>query len=302
MSSSANSLRTIFYALGANIGIFAIKLVAAIFTSSGAMMAEAVHSLADCGNQGLLLLGIKRAKRPPTPDYPLGYGKEIYFWSFLVALMLFSVGGAFSVYEGVHKLLQPEPISHPWLAVGVLVVSTALEWLSMRACMQEVNKVRKGRSLWRWFRESRRSELIVVFGEQLAALFGLVFALLAVAATMITDNPVYDALGTLGIGVLLIVVAVFVAIEIKALLIGQSVSPARRKEICTFLNARPEIREVYNIITLQLGPDIMVAVQAGMDPQLRAAELITQINGIEAEMKHTFPEVKWSFFEPDNSA
>ena len=302
MSSSANSLRTIFYALGANIGIFAIKLIAAIFTSSGAMMAEAVHSLADCGNQGLLLLGIKRAKRPPTPDYPLGYGKEIYFWSFLVALMLFSVGGAFSVYEGVHKLMSPEPISNPWLAVGVLFVSTALEWLSMRACMQEVNKVRNGRSLWRWFRESRRSELIVVFGEQLAALFGLVFALLAVAATMITDNPVYDALGTLGIGALLIVVAVFVAIEIKALLIGQSVSPARRKEICTFLNTRPEIRELYNVITLQLGPDIMVAVQAGMDPQLRAAELVAQINGIEADMKRTFPEVKWSFFEPDDSA
>ena len=302
MSTSANSLRTIFYALWANLGIFLIKLVAAMFTRSGAMMAEAVHSLADCGNQGLLLLGIKRAKRPPTPDYPLGYGKEIYFWSFLVALMLFSVGGAFSVYEGVHKLMSPEPISNPWLAVGVLVVSTALEWLSMRACMQEVNKVREGRSLWRWFRESRRSELIVVFGEQLAALLGLVFALLAVAATMITGNPVYDALGTLGIGALLIVVAVFVAVEVKALLIGQSVSPARRKAICEFLNARPEIREVYNVITLQLGPDIMVAVQAGMDPELRAADLITQINGIEGEMKRTFPEVKWSFFEPDDSA
>ena len=302
MSTSANSLRTIFYALGANIGIFAIKLVAALFTRSGAMMAEAVHSLADCGNQGLLLLGIKRAKRPPTPDYPLGYGKEIYFWSFLVALMLFSVGGAFSVYEGVHKLLQPEPISHPWLAVGVLVVSTALEWFSMRACMQEVNKVREGRSLWRWFRESRRSELIVVFGEQLAALFGLVFALIAVAATMITGDPNYDAIGTLGIGALLIVVAIFVAIEVKALLIGQSVSPARRKEICEFLNARPEILVVHNVITLQLGPDIMVAVQAGMDWEQRAGDMVTQINAVETDMRSAFPEVKWSFFEPDDSA
>jgi cation diffusion facilitator family transporter len=301
MSASANSLRTIFYALGANIGIFLIKLVAAMFTRSGAMMAEAVHSLADCGNQGLLLLGIKRAKKPPTADYPLGYGKEIYFWSFLVALMLFSVGGAFSVYEGVHKLQHPEPIDNPWMAVGVLVFSTGLEWLSMRACMQEVNKVRDGRSLWRWFRESRRSELIVVFGEQVAALLGLVFALIAVAATMVTGNPDYDALGTLGIGALLIVVAVFVAVEVKALLIGQSVSPARRKAICEFLNARPEIRTVYNVITLQLGNDIMVAVQAGMDPDMRAADLVTQINGIEVEMKRTFPEVKWSFFEPDDS-
>lgn len=301
MAGNANSLRTIFYALGANLGIFLIKLVAAVLTRSGAMLAEAVHSLADCGNQGLLLLGIQRAKRPPTADYPLGYGKEIYFWSFLVALMLFSVGGAFSVYEGVHKLLHPEPISNPWLAVGVLVFSTTLEWLSMRACMQEVNKVRDGRSLWRWFRESRRSELIVIFGEQLAALFGLLFALLAIAATMVTGNAACDAIGTLGIGALLIVVAVFVAIEVKALLIGQSVAPARRREICDFLNARPEINEVYNVITLQLGPDIMVAVQAGMDPELRTADLIAQINSIEVDMHREFPEVRWSFFEPDDS-
>jgi len=168
--------------------------------------------------------------------------------------------------------------------------------------MQEVNKVREGRSLWRWFRESRRSELIVVFGEQLAALFGLVFALIAVAATMITGDPNYDAIGTLGIGALLIVVAIFVAIEVKALLIGQSVSPARRKEICEFLNARPEILVVHNVITLQLGPDIMVAVQAGMDWEQRAGDMVTQINAVETDMRSAFPEVKWSFFEPDDSA
>src|SRR4249919_145713 len=129
MSGTSGSVRAILYALAANIGIFLAKAVAAMMTGSGAMLAEAVHSLADCGNQGLLLLGIKRAKRPPTSDFPLGYGKEVYFWSFLVAMLLFSVGGAFSVYEGIHKLLVPEPIERPWIAIGVLGVSVVLEWL-----------------------------------------------------------------------------------------------------------------------------------------------------------------------------
>jgi cation diffusion facilitator family transporter len=301
MAGHGGSTRAIFYALGANIGIFLAKAVAAVMTGSGAMFAEAVHSLADCGNQGLLLLGIRRAKQPPTPDYPLGYGKEVYFWSFLVALMLFSVGGAFSVYEGIHKLLHPEPLARPWLAVGVLAFSTLLEWLSLRACLQEVNQVRAGQSLWRWFRESRSSELIVIFGEQLAALLGLVVALAAVALTIATGNPVYDAVGTLGIGVLLVVVAVFVAIEVKALLIGQSVAPARRVAIRAFLDARPEIERVFNVITLQLGPDVMVAVQANLGGELRAAELMQRINAIEVDLRREFTDVKWCFFEPDDS-
>jgi cation diffusion facilitator family transporter len=302
MAGHGNSTRAIFYALGANIGIFVVKAVAAAFTGSGAMLAEAVHSLADCGNQGLLLLGIKRAKLPPTPDFPLGYGKEIYFWSFLVAMMLFTVGGVFSVYEGMHKLLHPEALERPWLAVVVLALSAALEWLSLRACLQEINPIRGGQSLWRWFRESRSSELIVIFGEQLAALAGLLLALVAVALTLVTGNPMFDAIGTLGIGVLLIVVAVFVAIEVKALLIGQSVSVPQREAIRSFLEERPEIRQIYNVITLQLGTDIMVAVQASMDPGLAFSDLVTRINTIEAEMRQKFPEVKWSFFEPDDSA
>lgn len=301
MAGLGNSTRAIVYALGANIGIFVVKSIAAVMTGSGAMLAEAVHSLADCGNQGLLLLGMKRAKLPPTPDYPLGYGKEIYFWSFLVALMLFSVGGAFSVYEGVHKLLHPAALTRPWLGIGVLGFSVVLEWLSLRACLQEVNKVRGVQSLWQWFRESRSSELIVIFGEQLAALLGLVLALAAVAVTLATGNPVYDAIGTLGIGILLIVVAVFVAIEVKALLIGQSVAPAERMAIRQFLEARPEILKLYNVITLQLGPDVMVAVQANMGPDLQASELVRRIDAVEAAMRRAFPDVKWSFFEPDDS-
>jgi cation diffusion facilitator family transporter len=296
-----NSLRAIFYALGANIGIFLAKAVAAAMTGSGAMVAEAVHSLADCGNQGLLLMGIKRAKRPPTPDFPLGYGKEVYFWSFLVAMLLFSVGGAFSVYEGIHKLLVPEPLERPWIAITVLVVSVILEWLSLRACLQEVNVLKEGRSTWQWFRESRNAELIVIYGEQLAALLGLVVALGAIVLALVTGDPMWDAIGTLGIGVLLIVVAMFVAFEVKGLLIGQSVAPARREAIRAWLQARPEILELFNVITLQLGPDVLVAVQARMDPAQRTDALVTSINGIEQELRRAFPDVKWSFFEPDDS-
>ena len=276
------------------------KSVAAVLTGSGAMFAEAVHSLADCGNQGLLLLGMKRAKRPPTPDYPLGYGKEVYFWSFLVALMLFSVGGAFSVYEGLHKLAHPEPLERPAIGVAVLAFSLALEWWSLRACLQEVNRTRGAKSLWRWFRDSRDSEMIVVFGEQLAALLGLVAALGAVALTLATGDPFYDAIGTLAIGVLLIVVAVFVAIEVKALLIGQSVAAERREAIRAWLGARDELRAVHNVITLQLGPDVMVAIKARLAPELSARELVGRINRVEAGLRATFPDVRWCFFEPDD--
>jgi cation diffusion facilitator family transporter len=299
MSGKADSLRTIFFALGANFAIFLAKAFAAVVTGSGAMMAEAVHSLADCGNQGLLLIGMKNAKAPPTPDHPLGQGKAIYFWSFLVALLLFSVGGAFSIYEGLHKLQSPQPLSWPWLAVGVLAFGIAAESVSMWGCLREVNKARGERSLWRWFRESRQSELIVIFGEDLAALLGLVFALMAVLLTMLTGNPLFDAIGTLAIGVLLVIVAVFVAIEVKALLIGQSVDPGVKVEILRFLDARPEIARVFNLVTLQLGDDVMVAVKAEMSRDLSTKGIVDAINAVEKDLKARFPEIRWSFFEPD---
>jgi cation diffusion facilitator family transporter len=301
MSGHGNSTKAIFFALGANLGIFAVKLVAAIFTGSGAMLAEAVHSLADCGNQGLLLIGLKRANLAPTEDFPMGYGKETYFWSFLVALMLFSVGGAFSVYEGIHKIMHPEPLKYGWAAITVLAFSVVLEWFSLRACLVEINQVRGKQSIWHWFRESRNSELIVLFGEQWAALLGLALALIALLLTMATGNPIFDSIGTLLIGLLLIFVAFFVAIEIKALLIGQSAAPAQREKIRAFLLARPEIKTLHNVITLQLGPQLMVAVQAGMDPELKTAELVQQINTIEQALKQEFEDIRWSFFEPDDS-
>ena len=299
MSGSSNSLRAIFLALGANFAIFVTKLAAAFITGSGAMMAEAVHSLADCGNQGLLLLGMRQAARPASTEYPLGWGRALYFWSFLVAILLFSVGGLFSFYEGLHKFTSPEPIKWPWLALGVLVFGIVAESISMRGCMLEVNKARGERNLWRWFRESRSSELLVIFGEDLAALIGLVIAALAISATMLTGNPVYDAAGTMAIGVLLIVVAVLLAVEVKALLIGQGVEPQRRAELLAFLEARPEVDSVLNLITLQMGPDVMVAVKALMAPTDSAGQLIDAINVVEKAMKVRFKDIRWSFFEPD---
>jgi cation diffusion facilitator family transporter len=296
---AANPIKAIFLALGANFAIFVAKLFAAIVTGSGAMMAEAVHSLADCGNQGLLLLGIRQAKRPPSDEFPLGWGRALYFWSFLVAILLFSVGGMFSIYEGIHKLTAPEPLKWPWLALGVLVFGIIVEGISMRGCMVEVNKARGDQKLWAWFRETRSSELLVIFGEDLAALLGLCLATLAVGATMLTGNLMFDAAGTIAIGVLLIAVAMLVAIEVKALLIGQGMEPRRRDELMAFLEARPEVAEVLNLLTLQMGPDVMVAVKARMQPSADNRSMIEAINTVEAAMKAEFGDVRWSFFEPD---
>lgn len=299
MSGHANSLKAIFLALGANFAIFVAKAIAALLTGSGAMLAEAVHSLADCGNQGLLLLGMRQAKRPPSQEYPLGWGRALYFWSFLVAILLFSVGGMFSIYEGIHKLGHPEPLKWPWLALGVLAFGIVAEGTSMHGCLQEVNKARGSQSLWSWFRETRSSELLVIFGEDLAALLGLTLATLAVGATMLTGNLLYDALGTIAIGVLLVVVAVAVAVEVKGLLIGQGVEPRRRTELLAFLDARPEVAQVLNLITLQMGPDVMVAVKARMRPTPDNRTFVESINIVEAAMKAQFADVRWSFFEPD---
>jgi len=299
MSAQANSLKSVLYALGANFGIAVAKTVAAVITKSGSMLAEAIHSYADCGNQALLLLGMKAAKRQADADHPLGYGKSIYFWSFVVAILLFSVGGLFSVYEGWHKLHSTEPLNKPEIALGVLLLGIVLESLSMAGCMREVNKVRGGRSWWQWFRESRQAELVVIFGEDLAALLGLTFAFFAVLATMLTGNPLYDALGSVAIGVLLIVVAFFVAVEVKAMLVGQSAEPPVREAIHAFIGKVPAVAQVLNVITLHFGDDVMVAVKARFQGPATMEDLAIRINEIEAGLKHEFPQVKWVFFEPD---
>jgi cation diffusion facilitator family transporter len=299
MADLSGSYRSIYYALAANGAISIAKGVAAFITGSGAMFAEAIHSAADTGNQLLLLYGLKRAKQPPSMDFPLGYGKEIYFWSFIVALMLFSVGGLVSIYEGVHKLQHPEPLNQPWIAVGVLIFAVFAEGGSLFGCIREVNKVRGEKTLWQWFRSSRQSELIVIFGEDLAALLGLAAALVAVLITMMTGDPFWDALGSCAIGALLIVVAILLGVEVKHLLVGQGVEDDIRAEMEAFLLQQQEIEQVFNIVSLQMGSDVMVAIKA----QLRDADGVNiashMINAVEKRFRDRFPQVTWLFFEPD---
>ncbi len=299
MAEHDNSTTTILFALGANALIAVAKGIAAWVTGSSAMVAEAVHSVADCGNQGLLLLGLNRSAQPPDAEYPLGHGRAIYFWSFIVALMLFSMGGMFSIYEGMHKLGSNQPLDKPWIAIVVLVLSLAAESVSLWKALSHVNALRGTQSLWRWFRETRRSELLVVLGEDLAATLGLGLALLAVTASILTGNSFYDSLGSLAIGVLLLIVAVFVGIEVKALLVGQSAEPALQEAVRRFLMEREEITEVLNLITLQNGVDVVVAVKARMTESTSVPALVDAINRCERALRVAFPQVRWLFFEPD---
>jgi cation diffusion facilitator family transporter len=299
MSHQDASVKSIIFALSANLGIAITKTVAAVITGSGAMLAESIHSYADCGNQGLLFLGLKAAKKKPDVEHPLGYGKSTYFWSFIVALMLFSLGGLFSIYEGIHKLHSTEELNSPYVAIIVLSVSMLLEAASLWGCITQINKLRHGVSLWQWLKNSRQSELVVVFGEDIAALFGLLFALVAVVLSLVTGNPIYDSIGSIGIGVLLVIVSFFVAVKVKSLLIGQSADEDIRLGINDFLEKRPEIEQVLNVITLQLGPQIMLTVKAKMAEKKSVEKLINDINVCEKELKSLFPTIQWVFFEPD---
>lgn len=297
--SHSGSVKSIIYALLANLGIAIAKTVAAVITGSGAMLAEAIHSYADCGNQGLLFLGLHRAKKGPSAEYPLGHGKAIFFWSFVVALILFSMGGLFSIYEGIHKLHAHEPLSSPMVAVIVLTLGIFLEGASLLGCIKQINKTRKGESLWQWAKKSKQSELIVVLGEDTAALIGLTFALLSILMAVITGNPIFDAIGSIGIGVLLVVISFFLATKIKGLLIGQSVEKAVEEDIVTFIEKQATVESVLHIITLQLGSQIMVAVKARMIDTKDSKALIRNINVCEVALKEYNPDIQWLFFEPD---
>jgi divalent metal cation (Fe/Co/Zn/Cd) transporter len=217
----------------------------------------------------------------------------------MVAIMLFSVGGLFSVYEGYHKLHSPEPVAHLWLALGVLAVSIGLEGLSMAGCLREINKVRNGRSLWRWINQSRSSELIVVFGEDLAALLGLVLAFCFLLIAGLTGDPRFDAAGSICIGVLLIVVAVFLSIRVKSLLIGRSADPDLVAAIEEAINGDDDIREVFHVITLQMGAKVMLAAKIRLREGLAVEAACEKINALETRIKERYPEIGWCFMEPD---
>lgn len=296
---AADSTKAILFALGANSGIAVTKFGAAAYTGSGAMLAEAIHSVADATNQLLLLLGMRQAKHPESEEHPLGHDRAVYFWSMMVAILLFFVGGLFSIYEGYHRLTASEPLRNAGVALIVLAIAIVLETVSLWGALREIRKVQAGRTFWHWFRETRQSELMVVAGEDIAALGGLVFAFVAVLLAMWTGDPLFDALGSIAVGVLLVVVAVAITWEIKAMIIGESAEPELRKEIEQHIRSRPEVKTIMRLITLQWGNRIVVAVRAEMAPVASADELIAAINRVEDSIQTRFPQAYWVFFEPD---
>lgn len=298
-TSHDSTVRAILYAFIANFGIAIAKTWAAWLTGSGSMLAEAIHSYADTGNQVLLYLGLKQSLRPPDMEHPLGYGKLSYFWSFIVAILLFSMGGLFSIYEGYHKLTHPEPLSQIWIAIVVLSLAIVLEGFSLFGALREIAKVRAGRPFREWLKHTRNSELVVVLGEDIGAQLGLVLALCFLTIAAITGDPTYDALGSICIGVVLLVISVFVAWRVKSLLVGRSADPEIQEAIDAVISDQKGIEHVFNTITIQFGPDTMLAVKVKMNPDLNINEAVAHINALERELKARIPKLKWCFVEPD---
>jgi cation diffusion facilitator family transporter len=298
MARGSETTRSIVVSLGANVAIAVAKLVGALITGSGSMLAEGLHSVADSGNEGLLLWGRREAKKRATALHPLGPGRATYFWSFIVALLLFSMGGVASVYEGIRKLSAGEQVESPWLAIGILVFAAVAEAISLYVALRQINRVRDSGSLWHWFRTTRRSELIIVFGENGAALAGLGVALIAVLLTVWTGDSLYDAAGSIVIGILLVVVAVAIGAQTKSLLIGESAAPRVRRDIKAFLGTWPGIAAMREFITLQHGEDVFVAAKAEIEGTPSIREVEAAIAACEAGLKAAFPEVRWVFLEP----
>jgi cation diffusion facilitator family transporter len=299
MSEQASSTRAILYAFLANFGIAISKLAAAAFTGSGSMLAEAIHSIADCGNQVLLYVGLRQAQRPPDTQHPLGYGMVTYFWSFVVALLLFSVGGLFSIYDGWGKLHASASVKLAWVAIVVLVISLGLEIASLLGCLREIRRVRRGRSLLEWLRVTRNAELVVVLGEDCAALVGLVFALAAVSITAATGDSRYDAAGSIAIGIMLMCVSYFIAVRMKSMLVGRSAEPDLLAGIRAEITRQPVIERLFHVITLQVGPGVMLAIKIRMRSGLTIDAAAEAINALERHLKQRFPEITWCFVEPD---
>ncbi len=300
-TSHDSTVRAILYAFLANFGIAVAKSWAAWLTGSGSMLAEAIHSYADTCNQVLLYVGLKQSQRPPDKEHPLGYGKLSYFWSFIVAIMLFTLGGLFSIYEGYHKLSHPEPLSQIWVAIVILLLAVILEGFSLFGALREIRKVRGKRSFREWLKHTRDSELVVVLGEDIGAQIGLMLALCFLAVAAVTGDPMYDAFGSISIGVVLLVISFFVAWRVKSLLVGISADPEVQEAIDAIIFEQDGIDGVFNTITIQFGPNTMLAVKVKMNPNLNINDAIAQINALERELKKRIPKLKWCFVEPDIS-
>jgi cation diffusion facilitator family transporter len=298
--ASAGSTRAIVAALLANAGIAIAKFVGYLITGSSSMLAESVHSVADTSNQGLLLLGGKRAQRAATPEHPFGYGRDRYFYSFVVALLLFSLGAVFSIYEGIHKLQHPEPLTSAMVAVVILVVAIVLESFSFRTAIVESRPLKGSGTWWQFVRQSKTPELPVVLLEDLGALVGLILALVGVSLAALTGDPVYDALGTIAIGVLLGIIAIILIIEMKSLLIGEGAARPVLTQIVANLEAGDEVDRVIHIRTQYLGPDeLLVAAKIALRPGLPVEAVAAAIDAAEERVRADVPEARVMYLEPD---
>jgi cation diffusion facilitator family transporter len=298
--SASGGTKAIIAALLANVAIAAGKFVAFLATGSSSMLAESAHSVADSGNQALLIVGQKRAQRRRTREHPFGYGRERYFYAFVVAVVLFTIGALFSLYEGWHKITDPHPVESPQWALGVLVFAVAAEAFSFRTAMRETREVKGDHSWFSFIRRAKAPELPVVLLEDLGALLGLVIALVCVTIAAITGNGVWDGVGSLVIGLLLAVIAVVLAIETKSLLIGESAAPEIEERIIRALEETPEIDRVIHLRTLHLGPEeLLVAAKIAVHHDDTAAEIAKGINAAEERIRATVPIARVIYVEPD---
>jgi cation diffusion facilitator family transporter len=299
MSTSGGN-RAIVAALLANVGIALVKLLAFILSGSSSMLAESVHSFADTGNQLLLLLGGRKSRRQADDAHPFGYGRERFVYAFVVSIILFSVGGVFSVVEGVQKLQQPHALTNPWLPIAVLLVSIVLESFSFRTAIREARHSRGTQTLVQFIRHAKAPELPVVLLEDFAALIGLALAFLGVGLTIITHNGVFDAIGTLAIGVLLVLVALVLGVETKSLLVGEGASAADLTAIRDAINAHPDVEALIHIRTLYLGPDeLLVGAKVAFARKKKLADVATAINAVEASIREAVPIARVIYIEPD---
>jgi cation diffusion facilitator family transporter len=297
--ATGGSTRAILAALVANAGIAVAKFVGFLITGSSSMLAESVHSVADTSNQGLLLLGQKASRRRATRQHPFGYGRERYFYSFIVALMLFTLGSAFAIYEGIHKIQHPDDLTSPLVAIGILVVAIGLETYSFYTAIVESKKIKGTVSWWGFIRQSRTPELPVVLLEDAGALFGLFFALLGVGLSMITGDPVWDGIGTVMIGVLLGIIAIILIVEMKSLLIGEGATPQELDTILAELSTG-SVQRVIHIRTQYLGPDeLLVAAKIALDPQLGLSEIASAIDDAEQRIRDKVHTARLIYLEPD---